>query len=318
MPAGTPNRLGQINDATGSWAADNALFLKVFSGMVLASFVRKTVMRERTMLRQIPHGKSAQFPVVGRAVASRHTPGAYIKGQSIKHAERLIHIDDLLISPVEIAEIDELKNHYDVRSQYAMELGDSLAQVYDSNLIKTAILAARANATITGGEGGIEIEKSDADTNAQALAAALFQAAQRLDENHVPEEDRYALVRPAQYYLLVQNTDTINKNWGGAGAYSDGKILRIAGLSIVKTTNIPNSLVQAAAGENNSYNGDYTGTVASVFHKSAVGTVSLMSLKTATEWSERLQTTLMLAKMAVGHGILRPEAAVEINNGDED
>jgi hypothetical protein len=44
----------------------------------------------------------------------------------------------------------------------------------------------------------------------------------------------------------------------------------------------------------------------------AVGTVKLMDLAMEAEYQTRFQGTLMVARYAVGHGILRPECAVEI------
>ena len=49
-------------------------------------------------------------------------------------------------------------------------------------------------------------------------------------------------------------------------------------------------------------------------HKSAIGTVKLLDLAVESEYSMSKQSHLMLAKYAMGHGILRPEAAVSIVN----
>ena len=49
-----------------------------------------------------------------------------------------------------------------------------------------------------------------------------------------------------------------------------------------------------------------------VFHKSAIGTVKLMDLGMESEYDIRRQGTLMVGKLALGHGILRPESACSI------
>jgi len=49
-------------------------------------------------------------------------------------------------------------------------------------------------------------------------------------------------------------------------------------------------------------------------HASAVGTVKLLDLRTEMGYDIRRQGTLLVAKYAVGHGILRPEAAVNLND----
>jgi hypothetical protein len=56
-PDATVSRLGQINGATGTWAADTALFLKVFGGEVLASFTKQTVTLDKHTVRTITSGR---------------------------------------------------------------------------------------------------------------------------------------------------------------------------------------------------------------------------------------------------------------------
>ncbi|MDO8839653.1 MAG: phage capsid protein [Parvibaculum sp.] len=310
----TVSPLGQANLA----GASDALFLKVFGGEVLTAFNETEVMSDKHIVRTIEHGKSAQFPATWKANAAYHTPGNQILGANqIRHGERTISIDDLLVADTFIASIDEAKNHYDVRSIYSAQLGAALARAYDTKLLQVAILAARASAVVTGAFGGSAITDADARTNGESLAGSIFDAAQVLDEKDVPENDRYAIVKPAQYYLLAQTTKVLNKDWNGAGSYSDGKITRISDIVIVKSNNLPQGVVAGASGENNTYSGTFTNVAAAVFQKSAVGTVKLMDLavqKTADDgdFATMYQGTLMVAKYAMGHGLLRPECAVEV------
>ena len=306
MSNATPSRLGIINGS----GADDALFLKVFGGEVLTTFAETNVFLPLTMVRTISSGKSAQFPVLGKNTAFYHTPGAEINGNQIKHAERVINVDGLLVSPVFIAKIDEAKNHYDVRSQYTRECGASLASQADKTIAQVLVNTARASSTITGNPGGSKLVKATYATNSDDLSNGIFSIAQTFDEKDVPEQDRYVAVRPAQYYLMVAGTKVLNRDWGGAGSYMDGKVLKVAGVSIVKSNHIPNSVVTGSAQA--VYDGDFTNTVAVGFHKSAVGTVKLLDLQTEGEWDIRRQGTLIVAKYAMGHGILRPEAAVEL------
>jgi hypothetical protein len=55
MTAATPTRLGQVNGSGGT----DALFLKVFSGEVLAAFERNAVTVDKHFVRTIESGKSA-------------------------------------------------------------------------------------------------------------------------------------------------------------------------------------------------------------------------------------------------------------------
>ncbi len=313
MSNATPSRLGAINDTTGSYAQDNALFLKVYAGEVMTAFKETNVMEDKHIMRVIQHGKSAQFPATWKADAAYHTPGNELNGsQKIKHAERIINIDDLLVSDTFIANIDEAKNHYDVRSIYSTEQGRALARKFDKQLLQVGVLAARASATITGGFGGTKLVNAQFDIDAESLVAGIFNAAQVMDEKDIPEEDRFCFLKPKHYYMLAQLTKIMNKDWGGMGVYAEGKVIKVANVTIVKTNNLPNSNISAVSGEQNTYNGDFTNTVALVMHRSAIGTVKLLDLAVESEYEIWRQGTLMVAKYAVGHGILRPECAVEL------
>jgi hypothetical protein len=317
MANATASRLGVVNGATPTnFATENALFLKVFAGEVLTAFDEVNVMKDLHTSRTIQHGKSASFPVMGKTSAAYHTVGTPLLGtQSVNHNEVIINIDDLLVADTFIADIDSAKNHYDVRAEYSRLLGMALAKEFDTRTMRVGLLAARSAATVSGGNGGTAITSANARTSGADLAAAIFDAAQAMDEKDVPENDRVALVKPEQYYNLVQTTDVINRDWGGSGVYADGTVLRVAGIQIVKTNNLPTTNVAAVSGENNTYNGDFSNTAALVMQKQAIGTVRLMDLaveQTTGDFNIMYQGTLMAAKYAMGHGVLRPECAVEI------
>lgn len=313
-------RIGQINSVGGSYAADNALFLKRFAGEVLAAFDEQHLMKGVFRERNIESGKSAQFVYTGKATAKYFQPGDRTDdGESeIPLGEQTILIDDLLISAVKVYELDEMKSHFEVRSEFAKQLGQALARECDSKLARTAILAARSTNKITGLPGGTVISAgATVNTDGNVLAGAIFRAAQELDEKDVGIEGTMCFVRPAQYYTLVQNLDQINKDWGGAGSYSDGTILKIAGIPIVKYNRLPNTNFAAVTGENNAYNGDFTNTTALVVNRDAVGTVKLMGMgmeQSGSDYHIVHQSHLFVAKYAMGHGILRPECAVEISS----
>lgn len=249
-----------------------------------------------------------QFPVIGTAQARYHTPGTEITGQVIKQNERIITIDDLLIADVFLSNIDEAMTHYEVRGPYAQELGTVLANGMDRNVQQVLTLAARASATVDGGNGGTQLTAAGYANDGAAIAGGIFDAAQVMDEKNIPEDGRLVNIRPAQYYLVAQTKDVLNKDWGGSGTYADGTVLKVAGIELVKTNQLPNSNVTTGPA---AYQGDFSATQFVAYHPSAVGTVKLMDLGMESDYDIRRQGTLVVAKYAMGHGILRPECAVE-------
>jgi hypothetical protein len=311
MVNAVPTRIGQIN-GTGDV---EALFLKLFSGEVLASFNLANVFGDKHRVKSISNGRSYQFPAIGTATAGYHTPGTEIVGRnSILQAERVIAIDDVLLANEYIAEIDELKLHYDVRGEYAKQMGEALADQYDRNVARNLVLAARATATVTGGNGGGSATNANFATDAALLAGGIYTMAQALDDKGLPETERYLAVRPAQYYLMVQKTDLINKDWAGAGSYAMGKIGTVADVTIVKSSKVPNANDTSNAAIPTAYRANYSNVVAIGWHPWAVGTVKLMDVRSETFWDPRRQSTLLIAKYACGHGILRPECAFELRS----
>lgn len=316
---------GATNNDTGTYTKDNKEFLSIFMGEVYTAFSETNVMTGRTMERTITSGKSADFPATWKATARYHTPGSMILGSNqVKFGKRTINIDDYLIADVFVYDLDEAKSHWDVRSIYSKEMGNALARTYDKNMLKVGCLAARAAGTNTGTTAGVDASwggtqlsaGATAGTDGELLASYFFKAAQTLDEKDVPEGERFAYVKPAQYYLLAQTTRVINKDWGGAGTYSDGKIYNIAGIELVKTNNLPSTnIASGTTGEQNTYYGDFTKTTALIMNKMAIGTVKLKELNvmmTGHDFYVMYLGTLLVGAYAMGHGILRPECAVEI------
>ena len=323
MANATASRLGLVNNTGTSY---DALFLKTFSGEVLTAFAENNIFNESMhSVRTIASGKSAQFPVLGTATAAYHSIGTPLVGANqIKANEKIISIDDLLISQAFISSLEEMKNHYDVRQTYSAELGKALARTYDQNVAKVIANASRASATLTGGDGGTVLtlangNTASSDVTGDEIAAAIYDIAQTFDETDIPPTDRFCVLPPAEYYKLAETatrTVDVDFNPQGNGSFASGRVQMIAGIPVMMSNNVPQSNVSSnPSGANNTYSGDDSKTIGLVFHKSAVGSVKLQDMTTEISGSDygiMYQGTLLVAKYALGHGILRPEAAATI------
>lgn len=264
----------------------------------------------------IPNGKSAQFPVTGLASAYYHTPGAEINGELIRHGERVITIDDLLIAPTFIANIDEAKNHYDVRSIYSNEIGQALAKAYDQNVARTFIEAARTAAAVTGLEGGSFDENADYDDDGTVLWQGIFNAGVQLDSRDVPQNDRNAFLRPVQYALVVMSEKPIDRDLSpDNGSLAEGIVKRVNAIPLIKTNNLPFADDRANTAIPANRRLDYSKTRGIIAHRNAAGTVQLQDVAMESAYDIRRQGDLMVGKYLVGHGVLRPEGAHELRTG---
>ena len=327
MSNASPVKFGNANSGS---TRDDALFLKVFAGEVITSFDRASKTEGADMVRSISNGKSASFPVLGRIGAAYHAVGAEILGDAVNSAEKVITINDLLISSVFVANIEEAKNHWDVRSAYSQEMGRALAFQKDKHILQTIAQAAggqsAAAANVTGGDAGTVltntgIASATAATAANAMIDSLFDAASALDSHYVPKEGRKCFLRLEEYYKLANATNAVNVDFSGGanGGVADGKVLKVAGIELIPTPHFVASNItsgQPDAGTSASVANpqavNLSNFVALVCHPSAAGTVKLMDLAVESEYDIRRQGTLMVAKYAQGHGVLRPEAAIGI------
>ncbi len=314
-PVLTMTRTGQANSAGDS----SALFLKVYAGEVLTAFEQASVTMDKHVVRSISSGISAQFPLVWKTAATEYayingsgdtgTTGIELDGTIIHKNEKVITIDGLLIADHFVNNLDEAMSHFEVRSIYAKEAGIALGTQWDQNILQQGVLGARSSTLITSGNGGSVLTNASYGTSGSTLGSGLFDAAEQLDENNVPENDRYMYVRPAQYYLMAETTDLINRDWGGRGVYAEGQVMKVAGIHIVKTNNLP--ITNISSSQVTTHDGNFSTTKALVMHKSSVATVKLLNLAVETEYAIKNQGWIIVAKYAMGHGFIRPEGCVE-------
>jgi len=325
MSNATPASIGRVN-ASGS---EDALFLKVFSGEVITSFDRASKTQGADSVRSIANGKSATFPVMGRTSAAYHTPGTEILGSDVNHNEKVITINDLLVSSAFLSNIEEAKNHWDVRNSYSTEIGRALAFQKDKHVLQTIGQAAQVTTpSVTGGDAGTvltntNIASATAATSANGFIDSLFDAAKTLDDKYVPSEGRICFLKPEMYYKLANATNAVNVDFSGGanGGVASGRVLQIAGIKLIAVPHFVTSNVTTGADAGSATQGGSTPQAVNltayeglVCHPSAVGTVKLMDLATEMEYDIRRQGTLMVAKYAMGHGVLRPESAVGIKD----
>lgn len=338
MADATVSRLGQIQQA----GAVDALFLKIFSGEVLTAYEKAKKFRATIRNRTIRSGKSAQFPATFIAKARYHSPGTEIVGQKISHNEVTVLLDDMLISDVFIAQIDELKNHYDVRAPYSTELGRSLA-LFEDRVIANCLVKSARNTTplFTGDGAGKSVTQANvggsADFGASGtdLIAACNLAKQKLDEDDVPVEQMpvYAAFKPAQWYLMANSDKNLDRDYGGDGSLARQALRTVSDINIIKANSAlfgkdvtpydagtntdglvghPSDVDALPADYPTKYHSDQSNTRGVVYVEPAVALLTLLGLTTEQGWDMRRQGTLMLAKMAIGADALRSKCAVEV------
>lgn len=300
-----------------------ALFLKVFSGEVLTAFTRASKVMNNHMIKTIDSGKSTSFPVMGRGKAHYLPAGSNLDDlrEAIPHNEVVINIDGLLTSDVLITDIFEAMNHYDVRGEYAKQLGEALAIAADGATVAEIAKLVKANTeNITGLGKGIVVEKTitgGAGINyetGKAVIDGLLEMKAKWTTQYVPEEERFAYITPEVESAIITSKDAINRDYGAVASIVDGNIDKLCGFKIIavphlKAGGADKTGMLGTAPEGHVFPTEYTKALAVCAHRTAVATVKLKDLQLEHARRPELQADMIIAKNAVGHGGLRPEAS---------
>lgn len=270
--------------------------------------------------------KSASFAVMGRTRAKYLAPGNSLDDQRKKfeHSEKVIAIDGLLTADCLITDIDDAMNHYDVRVEYSRQLGEALAQSADCAIINELANMAAKDATVkenipdngtgvdkvkgTGKafefETGLELSQSADYGN--KIIEGLLAARAAFTKNYVPMGDRYCLLTPEGYSALIKALMPDSANYQALFDPNSGKLQTICGFEVIEVPHLINEGVDGKHTLNKKLTTAKLQGI--VFHRSAVGTVKLKDLAMERARRAEYQADQIIAKYAMGHGGLRPEA----------
>lgn len=307
------------------------LFLKMFTGEVLTAFSRSTVTGGKFSERSIEHGKSALFPIVGRAKAKYLKAGKNLDDlrTPIEHNERTIVIDGLLTADSLIFDLDDAMNHYDIRGKYAKELGEALAVAQDCAILAEVAKMVVAdeenipdNATsgVKGTGKGLLVTSAVATADygeTEAMGVAIFQELlkikTKMSENNVPQSDRNCFIRPMALNALIANKDIINKLYGATMTIEGNNPPKLLGFNLIEAPLLTDGGTDdgnVIQGEGHVFPSAYKDTCQFIVaHPSAAGILTLKGLGMEHARRPEYQADQFIAKYAKGFGGLRPEAA---------
>lgn len=218
----------------------------------------------------------------------------------------------------------EAMNHYDVRSEYTAQMGEALALSTDgAHFAECAImcnLPSNTNENIEGlgSASVVKLDVANPEDSAllgNAIILGLTKMRAQFTNNYVPPTDRYAFTKPEIYSAILYALSPVASNWPALIDLETGNIRNVVGFEVIE---VPHLLIGGSGDNHDAANQKHafpkTGAVnvnnvyALCWHKSAIGHLKLRDM--ALERGRRInyQGDQIVAKMAVGHGGLRPEA----------
>lgn len=312
-----------------------ALFLKVFGGEVLTAFERQAKTLSKVMTRTITSGKSAQFPVMGRTKARYLKQGQSLDDgrEDIKHTEKVITIDGLLTTDVLIYDIEDAMNHYDVRSEYSTQMGEALAMAADvanyaemAKLVNSRKETTNENIAGLGAASLVKItgNKEDPAKYGTQVIQALTYSRAAFAKKYIPAGDRTFYTDPDTYSAILAALMPNAANYAALIDPETGNIRNVMGFEVVETPHMTAQMVTnpadafdgtghifPATGDSETVGKMTVGAnnVVGLFvHRSAVATLKLKDMALERARRPEYQADQIIAKYAMGHGGLRPEA----------
>ncbi|MCP4899901.1 MAG: hypothetical protein GY906_23280 [bacterium] len=338
--SGTPSSPTRFGEDVAAPGDVDGLFLKMFGGRVFGAFNRATITLDRHFVVSMGSGKSFQFPKTWRVQAEYHQAGQEMLGQTTDETERVITIDNLIVSHVGLYDLDVAKSHFQIRDKLSTELGRAIARLLDQNFMRAVILTARDSAVLGGGSqstspfpAGQVITSADVSGTLSATAGDQWWEAVRVQrvktgENDIPLDDQQYVGIPfttfdklkysqagasaANPFLLGNRNEVVPSFNDQLVATSGAEMnLWIDGIEVLRSNLIPQTDQTADNSVPSKYRADYSATLGLGWHPDAVGTVKLINMSMETMRDVRRQEDFMVAKIAVGHGSLRNEGATE-------
>ncbi len=266
-----------------------------------------------TKIPNVKKGKSVTVPIVGTTDAQYIDAGVEMKGTNkVPINDVTIFIDKILESDIFVADDDELMAERTFRQEKAGEMGKALAEIEDRQCFIQGVKSARGNAQVKDDVGGSIISEANMDSDSAVVAHAIFQAAKIIEEKKLPRSMFRAFISPLTYFSLAENKDAINSLWKGLGSYAEGEIIKIAGIRLEMTNNLPKGKLENMTGARNDYSGDFTNTVALIAHPKAVGIARLMGVQTRVVDQKHRNGALLIARQMQGVGELFHKYAIEL------
>ncbi|PPE71474.1 hypothetical protein IS481_12045 [Caldimonas thermodepolymerans] len=313
------------NKGTGD---DRALFLKIAGGEVLKAFTAATIMAGKTRERTISGGKEAQFPRTGVSKAEYLSRGQEMLGNPYLMGEVTVGLDAPLVAHHDIWDFDALMAHFDFRSPIVSDMGQALARTFDQNVMRAIILAARTPQQHAAfNDGGTVHQSADLLSTGNIDGFKWVQELRKvrlalIKKNLPANMPLYGVVSPDVIDAIKWAKDPnsgqyviLDRNFAGGNAADVAGVtetVRVAGITLMASTLLPNTDESSASDVFAKYRADYSNTAGIVWAPDAVATLTLQGLKMETARDTRRLCDVLVASRFNGHGTLRSEFAVEL------
>lgn len=325
MPLESTSNLIRPGQNGGTGATD-ALHIEEYTGVVHGTIDRKSVIKPMVPVRSVRGTSVLQSYAVGEAQLQVLAPGVAAEGSLQPHfGKNTLTVDTVILARNTFPMLDVWQDNKDARTLVGQEHGKKLAKFMDQAFAIQAIKAALATNSRYAGvdgkghSGGNQVVMADATDRSDPakLSAYLIDLFVKFAQKDidVQTDDFAVMVKPAEFFTLLQNEQLINTTYlTAAGTSIQGFVLKQYGVPILQSNNFPGGETITGhflsnAANSNAYDGDFSKVVASVFSPTALLAGETIPVTTAVFWDEKLKCWFVDCHTAFGVTVDRADFA---------
>lgn len=189
-------------------------------------------------------GDSVKITSINDVTIGTYTPHSDITVEDIDDATRSLVIDQSKYFAVEFDDVEKAQSKKGGKSPLEQAVDNAAYQLRD---VCDAFLLSTMSAAVQGTAN--DLGTVAIHTTTRNLYDGFVDLSVLLDEANVPEEDRFAILKPALYGRVLKLDEFIAAgDAASAASRGNGYVGEIAGLSLYKSNNMPAVTDAAATG----------------------------------------------------------------------
>lgn len=279
-----------INGVDTTLADQLALVIEEFTGMVEGTIARRSIMQGIIPVRTVKGTATFTNHAIGESTLQKATAGVTPDGTKNDVSKNSVTVDTVVLARAVLGLLEPFQTQMDVRSEIGVEHGKKIGKFYDQAFFIQAIKAAQlAQSSFARGSAGKPAGHAGGSTETLALAADLSDPAKlyaalarlmvkmELKDVDPRNDDVMIVVKPAEYYTLIQAEQLVNTQYVTASGnkVNDAWVLKTYGVPVFSSNNMPGgstitSHLLSNANNSNAYDGDFTKIGALAFSPRAI------------------------------------------------
>lgn len=243
----------------------NPLYIEQYGGEVEKRFLKKSFMRQFFKFKQVRGTDTITNDRMGSTSLQKVSRGVRPTDSAPTFDNISVKVDTIVLARTTQFLLDDFLSHINVRKEVGEEHGKEIGKFFDESFLVQGIKAAQISnkdpdGVVLGGwpSGGTYAQRirtapkdfqgatplmmklAGDELDAEALVQRIHNMCQAIEEKDVDLDGAVILLRPAQYYVLLENDKLLSKDFSTAnGDYASGSVMKVNGIRVQTTNRFP-------------------------------------------------------------------------------